>query len=77
MPKFYVESGSLKEVVVADDCLNACVAALQAYSSRTDECCPLEHQFIVNERGFTADREIDEEDQSVDLSVLIEKFEIE
>lgn len=54
MTKFYIQSGSLKQVLVARDPFEACLKALD----RTfDEDLKLSPCFVVSQRGFVLDRE--------------------
>lgn len=54
MNKFYVQSGSLKEVLVAREPLEACLRALDR---SFDEDLSLSPCFVVSQRGFVLDRE--------------------
>jgi|GEM_PF-2490773 len=54
MNKFYVQSGSLKRVLMAREPFEASIRAL---ASSFDEDLELAPCFVVSERGFVLDRE--------------------
>jgi hypothetical protein len=62
MPKYYVETGSLQDIVSASSPFNACLGAIRRASDRYlletgEENLTLGESFIVNERGFPSSRE--------------------
>ena len=61
MPKFYVETGSLQEILEASGPFEACVNAVHRasnhYLKTGDGDVTLGEWFVVNEKGFPSDRE--------------------
>ena len=61
MPKYYVETGTLQEIVSASSPFNACLGAIRRASNRYLETgegnLTLGDSFIVNEKGFPSSRE--------------------
>ena len=61
MPKYYVETGTLQEVVSASTPFNACVVAVRRatnhYLETGEGNLTLGDAFIVNQKGFPSDRE--------------------
>ena len=60
MPKYYVETGTLQEVVQANDPNKACLLAVYKATKtyhETGRNVTLGEAFIVNERGFPSNRE--------------------
>ena len=58
--KYYVDSGELKVVLVADSPLDACAKAIYQNidkSKDVEEICVFEQKFIVSEKGFATERE--------------------
>ena len=53
MPKYYVESGELKKMIVCDD---ERAAAVTAFSRITDRNMKVSPVIMVSERGFGSDR---------------------
>ena len=60
MPKFYVETGTLQEVVSASTPFDACVAAVRRVTNHYLETgegnITLGDSFIVNQKGFPSNR---------------------
>jgi len=83
MPKYYVETGTLQEVVMADNPTEACRMAIRSVSrlflKTGDGDVVLGESFIVNERGFPSNRSpftIDTfNDTLVSTSTIIEDYE--
>ncbi|KKL74832.1 hypothetical protein LCGC14_2060970 [marine sediment metagenome] len=48
MPKYYVSSGELEKIVIADNPINACFKALLLCDGETID----KYRFFVDERGF-------------------------
>ena len=60
MPKYYVETGTLQEIVQADNPNRACLIAVYKatkYYKETGKNVTLGEAFIVNEIGFASNRE--------------------
>ena len=60
MPKYYVETGTLQEVVQADNPNGACLVAVYKATKcykETGKNVTLGEAFIVNEIGFPSNRE--------------------
>ena len=61
MPKYYVETGTLQEIVSSSSPFNACVMAVHRASNRYLETgksgVTLGDSFIVNQKGFPSNRE--------------------
>ena len=61
MPKYYVETGTLQEIVSANSPFDACLGAVHKASNRYLETkegnITLGDSFIVNEKGFPSGRE--------------------
>ena len=60
MPKFYVETGTLQEVVESNTAFDACVRAVRRATMEYlngGENVTLGESFIVNQRGFPSNRE--------------------
>ena len=61
MPKFYVEPGTLQEVVSASTPFNACIVAVRKatnhYLETGEGNLTLGDAFIVNQKGFPSCRE--------------------
>ena len=58
--KYYVDSGELKVVLVADSPLDACAKALYQNidkSKNVEDICVFEQKFIVSEKGFVTKRD--------------------
>jgi len=58
--KYYVDSGELKVVLVADSPLDACAKALYQNidkSKNIEDICVFEQKFIVSEKGFVTKRD--------------------
>ena len=58
--KYYVDSGELKVVLVADSPLDACAKALYQNidkSKNVEYICVFEQKFIVSEKGFVTKRD--------------------
>ena len=85
MPKFYVETGTLQEVVSASTPFDACVRAIRRasnqYLATGDGNVTLGESFIVNQKGFPSNREpftLDTiNDTMLSTSRIIEAFEDE
>tara|TARA_Y100000034_G_C6704575_1_gene310911 strand:- start:322 stop:579 length:258 start_codon:yes stop_codon:yes gene_type:complete len=84
MPKFYVETGTLQEVVQSNTAFDACVGAVRRATREYlngGENVTLGESFIVNQRGFPSNREpftLDTlNDTMVSTSRIIEAFEDE
>ena len=83
MPKYYVETGTLQEVVSASTPFNACVGAIRRatklYLETGESNLTLGDAFIVNQRGFPSNREpftLDTvNDKMLSTSRVIEAFE--
>ena len=60
MPKYYVETGTLQEIVSSSSPFNACVGAVHKASNRYletgESSVTLGDSFIVNEKGFPSNR---------------------
>lgn len=63
MSKFYVKSGELKVVLLADNPFDACCKAIDSISGRKT----VAHEFDVNRKGFESKPEI-----SFDTELVIE-----
>ena len=60
MPKYYVETGTLQEIVQADNPNRACLVAVYKATKcyqETGKNVTLGEAFIVNEIGFASNRE--------------------
>tara|TARA_R100000808_G_scaffold2804_3_gene10591 strand:- start:102369 stop:102614 length:246 start_codon:yes stop_codon:yes gene_type:complete len=60
MPKFYVESGPLSDVVDAPDSLSACIKAIKRSLKKIksgEKSIKTANIFTVNEKGFLTDRD--------------------
>ena len=60
MPKFYVESGPLSDVVDAPDSLSACIKAVKRSLKKvkdTGESIKTTSIFTVNEKGFLKNKD--------------------
>ena len=84
MPKFYVETGTLQEVVGAETPFSACVLAIRRATNKYlegGENVTLGESFIVNQKGFPSNREpfaLDTaNDTMVSTSRIIDAFEDE
>ena len=83
MPKYYVEPGTLQQVVSASTPFNACIVAVRKATNYYLETgkgnLTLGDSFIVNERGFPSDRKpftLDTvNDSMLSTSSIIEAFE--
>ena len=83
MPKYYVETGTLQEVVSASTPFNACVAAVRRatnhYLETGEGNLTLGDAFIVNQKGFPSNREpftLDTvNDKMLSTTRIIEAFE--
>ena len=82
MPKFYVETGTLQEVVAAETPFGACVMAMRKATNqylKDGGNVTLGESFIVNQKGFPSNREpftLDTvNDTMVSTSLIIEAFE--
>jgi hypothetical protein len=83
MPKYYVETGTLQEVVSANTPFDACVAAIRRatdlYLETGEGNLTLGDAFIVNQRGFPSNREpftLDTvNDKMLSTTLVIEAFE--
>ena len=83
MPKYYVETGTLQEVVSASTPFNACVVAVRRatnhYLETGEGNLTLGDAFIVNQKGFPSDREpftLDTvNDSMLSTTRIIEAFE--
>ena len=84
MPKFYVETGTLQEVVQSNTAFDACVGAVRRATMEYlngGENVTLGESFIVNQKGFPSTRKpftLDTaNDTMVSTSRIIEAFEDE
>ena len=84
MPKFYVETGTLQEVVAAETPFGACVMAIRRATDqylKDGDNVTLGESFIVNQKGFPSNREpftLDTiNDTMVSTSLIIAAFENE
>ena len=83
MPKYYVETGTLQEVVSASTPFDACVFAIRRatnlYLKTGEGDLTLGDAFIVNQKGFPSNREpftLDTvNDKMLSTSHVIEAFE--
>ena len=82
MPKYYVETGTLQEVVESNTAFDACVRAVRRATNEYlegGENVTLGESFIVNQRGFPSNREpftLDtENDTMVSTNHIIEALE--
>ena len=82
MPKYYVETGTLQEVVESNTAFDACVRAVRRATNEYlegGENVTLGESFIVNQRGFPSNREpftLDtENDAMVSTNHIIEALE--
>ena len=55
MPKYYVECGDIKDVLNAEDPLDACTRSV-VRRMKLSSMCNLLKTFTVNEKGFVSDR---------------------
>ena len=84
MPKYYVETGTLQEIVESNTAFGACVRAVRRATNEYldgGENVTLGESFIVNQKGFPSNREpfaLDtENDTMVSTSRIIDAFEDE
>tara|TARA_B100000749_G_C18109662_1_gene335324 strand:+ start:120 stop:377 length:258 start_codon:yes stop_codon:yes gene_type:complete len=59
MPKFYVETGTLQDVVTANEPFDACVLAIRRATDeylKGGDNVTLGESFIVNQKGFPSNR---------------------
>ena len=79
MPKYYVETGTLQEVVSASTPFDACVVAIRRATKTGEGDLTLGDAFIVNQKGFPSNREpftLDTvNDKMLPTSRVIEAFE--
>ena len=82
MPKYYVETGTLQEIVESDTAFDACVRAVRRATNeylKSGENVTLGASFIVNQKGFPSNRKpftLDTaNDTMVSTSRIIEAFE--
>ena len=79
MPKYYVETGTLQEVVSASTPFDACVFAIRRATKTGEGDLTLGDAFIVNQKGFPSNREpftLDTvNDKMLPTSRVIEAFE--
>jgi len=82
MPKYYVETGTLQEIVESDTAFGACVRAVHRATKvylGGGENVTLGESFIVNQKGFPSNRKpftLDSEnDTMVSTNHIIEAFE--
>jgi hypothetical protein len=83
MPKYYVETGTLQDVVSATTPFNACVVAIRRATNLYLETgggdLTLGDAFIVNQKGFPSNREpftLDTvNDKMLSTDLIIEAFE--
>ncbi len=54
MPKFYVKSGELKVVLIADNPFDACCKSIDSITGRK----VVSHEFDVNRKGFESEPEL-------------------
>ena len=78
MAKFYIECGEIKDVLNAENPLDACVCSIMRrmqYNLKhsKNQSCDLAKTFIVNEKGFVSDREQLEMDSLSECFIDIEK----
>jgi len=61
MPKYYVETGTLQQIVSTENPFSACVAAVRRasehYLATGKDNVTLGDSFIVSERGFPSNRQ--------------------
>jgi hypothetical protein len=78
MAKYYVECGEIKDVLNANNPMEACVCSIMRcmlYNLRNDkkQNCNLAKTFTVNEKGFVSNRESLEMDSVTEAFIDIEK----
>tara|TARA_R110000824_G_scaffold6161_5_gene28321 strand:- start:4530 stop:4766 length:237 start_codon:yes stop_codon:yes gene_type:complete len=71
MPKFYVLSGHIREIMDAESVMDACVKSVQKHESNEGKMQYL-HDFAVSERGLSHEDYDPEADYIVDLGDVLE-----
>jgi len=77
MAKYYVECGEIKDVLNANNPMEACVCSIMRcmlHNLRNDkqQNCDLQKTFMVNERGFVSERDSYKMDSSSEQFIDIE-----
>ncbi len=71
MPKYYVESGQIKTVVIGTTSLDACVKAVRREISPDMETVDLKELFIVSEQGFASEKHDQEPDNRMCMDNIV------
>jgi hypothetical protein len=70
MPKYYVESGQIKTVIVGETPLDACVKAVRSQMKPDMETVDLKSIFIVSEQGFYSEKHNLDPDRYTDNVII-------